>query len=153
MEMGGIKKSRTIKGDVRYTDPERYVPDYLSLSPEIFPEIDYQQHNGFINISAGLEQDNQLNIVTLVHKDNRRVYIKIEDNGCGIKKEDLRQIFEPFFSTKTNSGGTGLGLSITCNLVQEIGGELSVESKEGKGTTFKITLPLKFRQKEEVACK
>ena len=101
--------------------------------------------DGYINISAGLEKDHLFNIITPDHEENRRVYIKVEDNGCGIKKEDIHQIFEPFFSTKTNSGGTGLGLSITCNLIQEIDGELSVESEEGKGTTFKVTLPLKIK--------
>jgi len=105
--------------------------------------------DGYINISAGFEKDNQFNIVNPDNEDNRRIYIKVEDNGCGIKKEDLYKIFEPFFSTKTNSGGTGLGLSITSNLVQEIDGELGVESDEGKGTTFRVTLPLKLKQHKE----
>jgi len=106
--------------------------------------------DGYINISAGLEKNHQFDIVNPDHENNRRIYIKFEDNGCGIKKEDLHQIFEPFFSTKTNAGGTGLGLSITYNLVKEIGGELSVESNTEKGTTFKVILPLKIKSNKEV---
>jgi signal transduction histidine kinase len=71
-----------------------------------------------------------------------RLYISFEDDGCGISQEDLSHIFEPFFSTKANQGGTGLGLSITYNLVQEIGGVISVESELGQGTRFTIVLPL-----------
>jgi len=71
-----------------------------------------------------------------------QVFISFEDNGCGIAREDLNRIFEPFFSTRANQGGTGLGLSITYNLVHEIGGNISVASELGKGTRFTIILPL-----------
>ena len=71
----------------------------------------------------------------------RQIAIMIQDDGCGIPKEDLERIFEPFFSTKKGAGGTGLGLSITYNLVQEIGGKITVDSEVGKGTTFKVMLP------------
>jgi signal transduction histidine kinase len=70
------------------------------------------------------------------------ILITISDTGCGIPREDLYRIFEPFFSTKKGSGGTGLGLSITYNLVQEIKGKISVDSEVGKGTTFEIELPI-----------
>jgi two-component system NtrC family sensor kinase len=76
-----------------------------------------------------------------------QVLMIITDSGCGISKDDLHRIFEPFFSTKKGTGGTGLGLSITYNLVQEIKGKISVDSKLGKGTTFYLTLPIR---KDEV---
>jgi two-component system NtrC family sensor kinase len=75
-------------------------------------------------------------------QEGGQLSISFEDNGCGIAEEDLKHIFEPFFSTRANQGGTGLGLSITYNLVQEIGGAISVESELGKGTRFTIVLPL-----------
>lgn len=70
------------------------------------------------------------------------VDVTISDDGCGIPESDLKRIFEPFFSTKTQTGGTGLGLSITYGLVKEMGGEIKVQSQEGKGTSFTVTLPL-----------
>ncbi len=73
--------------------------------------------------------------------EGNKVMIRFIDDGCGITKEDLTHIFEPFFSTRSGKGGTGLGLSITYNLVQEIGGRISVESEVGKGTCFTIVLP------------
>jgi signal transduction histidine kinase len=71
------------------------------------------------------------------------VEVRFQDDGCGIPKEDLQRIFEPFYSTKTGQGGTGLGLSITYNLTHEIGGRIAVDSEIGQGTSFTITLPLK----------
>ena len=71
------------------------------------------------------------------------VSIAVIDDGCGIPPEDIKRVFEPFFSTRTQKGGTGLGLSITYGLVQELGGNIAVESQVGKGTQFTITLPLK----------
>lgn len=70
------------------------------------------------------------------------VALGIRDDGCGIAAEDLQRIFEPFFSTKTDSGGTGLGLSITHGLARELQGRLEVDSAPGKGSTFTILLPL-----------
>ena len=75
-------------------------------------------------------------------KSEDELFVKVTDNGRGISERDLEQIFEPFFSTKTARGGTGLGLVVTYNLVQEIGGRISVESKEGVGTSFTVTIPL-----------
>ncbi|HSD63635.1 MAG TPA: ATP-binding protein, partial [Ignavibacteriaceae bacterium] len=69
------------------------------------------------------------------------VNISIEDNGAGIKEENLSKIFNPFFSTKLDAQGTGLGLSISRTIIQRLRGKLDVESEEGKYTRFTITLP------------
>lgn len=68
--------------------------------------------------------------------------LSVTDEGVGIPKEDLSQIFVPFFSTKEVGEGTGLGLSISHGIVSEHGGWIAVESELGKGTTFFIYLPL-----------
>lgn len=70
-----------------------------------------------------------------------KVIVKITDTGCGIKREHLDRIFEPFFTTKPVGKGTGLGLSVSYGIVEQHGGTLHVESEEGKGSTFTITLP------------
>ncbi|WDP90062.1 MAG: two-component sensor histidine kinase [Desulfobacter sp.] len=77
------------------------------------------------------------------------VSLGIGDDGCGISEANLKEIFEPFFSTKTDDGGTGLGLSITYGLVQELGGQIQVKSKENQGTTFTVLLPLTEGDKEK----
>jgi len=72
-------------------------------------------------------------------EDDSRVIMRISDTGNGMAKETLDKIFEPFFTTKGK--GTGLGLAIVFNLIQKHHGEVTVESEEGKGTTFIIALP------------
>ena len=69
-----------------------------------------------------------------------RLKIVVEDNGLGIPEENLKEIFEPFFSTKPTSG-TGLGLGIVKRLVQLYGGKIEVESNVGEGTRFSVRLP------------
>jgi two-component system NtrC family sensor kinase len=80
-------------------------------------------------------------------EEERWFSVTITDDGCGIPEEDLNRVFEPFFSTKTNRGGTGLGLSITSGLVQDLGGEISVKSQVGEGTSFTVKLPFKTEKK------
>ncbi len=72
--------------------------------------------------------------------DKDTIYIHVSDNGRGIPKDKVKKIFQPFFTTK-GSKGTGLGLSMTRKYIEDMGGELSVQSEEGFGTTFTITLP------------
>ena len=69
------------------------------------------------------------------------VMIKFTDTGCGISSEDIDKLFDPFFTTKEVGKGTGLGLSISYGIIKDQGGTISVESEEGKGTTFIIDLP------------
>ena len=66
--------------------------------------------------------------------------IRISDTGCGILKEDLKHIFDPFYSKKDE--GTGLGLAIAHRIITNHNGTIEAESETGKGTTFIITIPL-----------
>lgn len=79
--------------------------------------------------------------IRVLRCDNGMVHFLVKDNGCGIPAADLKRIFEPFYSTKKHAGGTGLGLSITYGLVQDLGGEMKVQSELGKGTEFSFFLP------------
>jgi signal transduction histidine kinase len=69
------------------------------------------------------------------------VLVTVSDTGTGIPPDDLRRIFEPFYTTKGRGKGTGLGLAICRELVAALGGTISVESEAGKGSTFTIRLP------------
>ncbi len=68
--------------------------------------------------------------------------ITITDTGCGIPEENLQRIFDPFFTTKGVGRGTGLGLSVSHGTIEAHGGAIDVESTEGKGTSFRIYLPI-----------
>ena len=72
------------------------------------------------------------------------VEISFSDTGCGITKENIDRIYEPFFSTKKENKGVGLGLSAAYAIIEGYEGKISVETEEGKGTTFIIDLPVKI---------
>ncbi|HEU4795612.1 MAG TPA: ATP-binding protein, partial [Pyrinomonadaceae bacterium] len=68
------------------------------------------------------------------------VRVEFYDNGSGIKREDLSKVFDPFFTTRRETGGTGLGLSVSFGIIRDFGGTINVESEEGKFTRFIIEL-------------
>jgi CheY-like chemotaxis protein len=72
--------------------------------------------------------------------------IDVSDNGQGIPKAHLDKIFDPFFTTKPVGKGTGLGLSICYGLIEKMGGDISVESQPGMGTTFHVRIPWQRRE-------
>ena len=71
----------------------------------------------------------------------RKVRIEFYDNGVGIRRDNLEKVFDPFFTTRRDSGGTGLGLSISFGIIRDYGGQVTVESDEGSFTRFIIELP------------
>ncbi len=95
--------------------------------------------NLFTNAMQAMEPRGGALVVT-VHADAAAVYADIQDHGAGIPAEMLPRVFDPFFSTKAK--GTGLGLSVSYAIVQGHGGELTVRSSPGEGTTFTLKLPV-----------
>jgi signal transduction histidine kinase len=77
-------------------------------------------------------------------RHNDQVLLEVSDSGEGIGADDLKRIFDPFFTTKEQ--GTGLGLAIVHRIVEAHGGELSVRSNPGHGSTFRVVLPLAVAQ-------
>ncbi len=73
-------------------------------------------------------------------EDQKGILIEVSDNGCGIPRENLAKIFDPFYTTKGQKG-TGLGLAVVWGIIEKHQGKIEVESEVGKGTTFKIWLP------------
>jgi len=88
-----------------------------------------------------------LNISSKPLPEKGSVSVAFTDTGVGIPQENLSKLFEPFFSTKKKGKGVGLGLSVVYGIIQEHGGSVQVQSKEGRGTTFTIELPLNMTRK------
>jgi two-component system, NtrC family, sensor kinase len=105
--------------------------------------------NLFNNAFAAMSDGGHLTVSAVVQKSDG-IVVRVADDGCGIPEQDLKQVFEPFFSTQSSEGsGTGLGLSITYGLVKEIGGDIQVQSNQGEGTIFLVTLPRKITGLDE----
>ncbi len=98
--------------------------------------------NIFLNAIEAMPNGGTLTITTSViaSEAKQSLIIEISDTGCGINPQDLPHIFDPFFSKKDH--GTGLGLSITHEIIKNHNGKILAESELGKGTTFKIELPV-----------
>ena len=79
------------------------------------------------------------------------VVLRFKDNGCGMDTETLSRIFDPFYTTKESGKGTGLGLAIVAQIVETHGGKIYVDSEPGKGTEFRIYIPLAGADMESLA--
>ncbi|MFH1349438.1 MAG: ATP-binding protein [Pseudomonadota bacterium] len=91
-------------------------------------------------VERGLKEGDHVISVCSFQEDNR-IVLMVSDTGVGIPKSQVGKVFEPFFTTKKVGKGLGLGLSIVYGIVKEYGGDIEVQSEEGKGTLFKISFP------------
>src|SRR4030095_9727385 len=96
--------------------------------------------NLFVNARDAMPEGGELHVIT--DTMNSKIEILVQDSGTGISRENITKIYDPFFTTKKPGKGTGLGLSVSYGIVQEHGGTMSVESKLGAGTSFRLELPL-----------
>ncbi|HWA86771.1 MAG TPA: ATP-binding protein [Opitutus sp.] len=106
----------------------------------------HQVQQVFVNILGnarqaiqGFRRDGQIDVRT--RHTNGVVRIELQDNGPGIRPENLSRIFDPFFTTKPVGKGTGLGLSLSYGIIQEHGGKITAQSEVGQGAMFVIELP------------
>jgi two-component system NtrC family sensor kinase len=96
--------------------------------------------NLLINACEAMEEGGTLTIQSDYRPDTNIVTISVRDTGVGIEEKDRARIFDPFFSTKKK--GTGLGLSVVNGIVTRHSGKVEIDSTPGKGTDFRVTLPV-----------
>lgn len=128
---GEFKNKIEIHKDLNRVPPLRCYPSQLN---QVFMNL-------LTNASQAIESAG--NIWVKVFDDESSIYVSIKDDGKGIPKKIYEKIFDPFFTTKPVGQGTGLGLSISYGIVKKHGGDIRVESEEGVGSTFTISLPKK----------
>jgi len=97
--------------------------------------------NLFLNAKDAMPEGGQLRVRT--HCEDSQLVVQIEDTGTGISDENIKRIYDPFFTTKEVGKGTGLGLSVCYGIIQEHSGRISVKSRAGLGSAFRLQLPLK----------
>jgi signal transduction histidine kinase len=97
--------------------------------------------NLFLNAADAMPEGGELHVTLVPHGDGN-VAVDVADTGSGISEADVTKIFDPFFTTKEAGEGNGLGLSVAQGIVTEQGGTITVESHPGRGTRFRVVLPL-----------
>ena len=149
-----IIRTRVIDLQIRFTvNIDCNIPDALFGDETRIRQI-------FLNILSNAVKYTEQGFVSLTvtgetTENTVNLTIKVTDSGKGIRQEDIERLFGEFVQIDLSSNrgieGTGLGLAITRNLVQAMGGNISVESEFGKGSTFTVTLPQKIRKPEKLA--
>jgi len=107
-----------------------------------FQQIQQALLNLMYNASDAMLDGGTLTVTANRKAGNNRLDVMVSDTGCGITEEDKEKIFDPFFTTKEEGKGVGLGLSVVYGIVTRHNGTIEVESEPGKGSTFKMSLPL-----------
>jgi two-component system NtrC family sensor kinase len=123
-----------------------HVKPHLSIADGLPPvyvdasQIEQVLVNLFINAIQAMPEGGDLFVSASYDAQSDKLILEIRDTGIGINKENLPHVFDPFFSTK-GTKGTGLGLSVSYGIIRQHNGDITVESEEGKGTSFIIKLP------------
>ena len=97
--------------------------------------------NLLVNAAQAIEERGNITIRT-GRQGDKEVWVEVADTGKGIAPENLNRVFEPFFTTKAVGQGTGLGLSLSYGIVVKHQGRIAVASEVGKGSTFRLTIPI-----------
>jgi signal transduction histidine kinase len=130
-----------VRNEIKYK--AEVIKEYGDLQEvECLPsQINQVYMNMLVNAAHAIENLGTITIRTGMQ--GKEAWVEFADSGKGIPPENLKRIFEPFFTTKPVGKGTGLGLSLSYGIIQKHHGRIEVASEVGKGTTFRVILPVK----------
>jgi two-component system NtrC family sensor kinase len=121
--------------------------DYSPELPEIIADPD-QLRQVLLNLinNAGDAIDGSGSITIATSREDGKVKVKVTDTGRGMTSEQMKKIFDPFYTTKQPGKGTGLGLSVSLSIVKSMGGAIDVQSMPNAGSSFTISLPINITE-------
>jgi len=147
-KLSNVDINRSIRQALQFMEP-KFIEKNIAIETHLDPHlsqiaIDSDMFyrallNILVNGTQAITKGGVLRVKTGMVDSDETVFISIQDTGVGMSEEKAAQIFKPFFTDKNR--GTGLGLAITKNIIEKHHGTISVNSQEGKGSTFTIILP------------
>ncbi|MEW5803828.1 MAG: response regulator [bacterium] len=156
-----INLNRILTEELEFFDADlefkHQVEKYLELAEDlpdiegVYSDLSQCFSNLIKNALDAMRQSDQKKLMVKTGWNEHALFVDIIDSGCGIRKEDLPKLFEPFYSTKSRQGeegpkGTGLGLYSSYQLLRPYGVTFDVQSEVGKGTTFRVLFPSSLAQ-------
>jgi len=147
LEKGIDSTLNVVNNEIKYK--AEIIKEYENI-PEIeciASQLNQVFMNLLVNAAHAIETKGTITISTGIG-ESETVWVKISDTGSGIEEKNINKLFEPFFSTKPVGQGTGLGLSLSYNIIQKHGGNIEVNSEMGKGTEFKVILPINKKEED-----
>ncbi|BCK87878.1 bacteriohemerythrin [Sideroxyarcus emersonii] len=147
LEQGMDSTLNVVANEIKYK--AEVVKEYAGLPDvECMPsQLNQVFMNLLVNAAQAIDKKGTITVRTGVSGDE--VWVEVQDTGKGIPPEHINRIFDPFFTTKPIGQGTGLGLSLSYGIVQKHRGRIEVKSEPGKGTVFRINLPVRQTVKQE----
>jgi len=139
--VGFLKYGKPARDVSVKTDLEDGLPDLLLIRDQLLQVF----MNLILNAVDAMKSGGVLSIKTL--RDQAWVRVDFCDTGIGIPQENLEKIFGPFFTTKEVGQGSGLGLSVSYGIIENFKGRIEVESTAGKGSVFRVFLPITQSQR------
>lgn len=131
-----LMNNEFLKKHIKLIEPEPYSTLKIKADPNQFKQVIW---NLLVNAIQAMPQGGDLKI-SIKQADARHVLIEVTDSGIGIPQNKIKNIFDPFYSTKDD--GTGLGLAIVHQIIESHKGKIQVESAAGQGATFRIFWPM-----------
>jgi signal transduction histidine kinase len=125
---------------VRHVSLEPHLAQDMVKTPLDKNQIEQMLINLLLNALQAVEDHGRVSVKSMLDSEKNRIAIEIADNGCGISAENVKKIFEPFYTTRAN--GTGLGLAVSYGIIENHRGNIQVFSKLGEGTRFVIDFPI-----------
>jgi PAS domain S-box-containing protein len=141
-----VEAAQLITGNLIKKATTRFVFEIKGEIPSVrgnFQRLEQVIINLIANACQATDKPDKPITVTAEHlPSSHQIAVAVSDRGAGIAPENMQNIFNPFFTTKRETGGTGLGLAIAFSIVKDHGGELKIESEVGRGTTATMLLPV-----------
>jgi len=124
-----------MKVEKNYSQERAYIYGDRNLLEQVIRNLE-------INAAHAMQPGGRLTLTTRLEKNGEELLMEFQDTGHGIAEENLKKIFLPFFTTKSEGVGTGLGLPIVKDIIEQHNGYLTLESQVGQGTTITVHLPV-----------